>query len=157
MADRGTGCWESHLSGSERARGAALARDKILWRRRETRRQTEKTNLRPWKSPVYSKPLSDFLCFRHYADLRKSFKSIQRQKTKRDPFLRARRERADDGFAHIDCGYHRKFIGHEVFFYGTTQSVYLSYTLKNFLQNYCTVLGHNLSSEFYLSRRQIRH
>jgi hypothetical protein len=37
----------------------------ILWHRRETRRQTEKTNfsLQPWKSPVYSTGSRDQLKF----------------------------------------------------------------------------------------------
>lgn len=57
MADRGAVCWEIRLSGSERGWGTTLAMDKILWHRRETRRQTEKTNLilRLGEYPVYSK------------------------------------------------------------------------------------------------------
>ncbi len=49
--------WESRLSGSERDWGATRIMGKILWHRRETRRQTEKTNLtlKPGESPVYSK------------------------------------------------------------------------------------------------------
>jgi len=60
MTDRGAGCWESRLSGSVRGWSATLAMDNILWHRRETRRQTENTNLilRPGKSPAYSKPHS---------------------------------------------------------------------------------------------------
>ena len=48
--------WESRLSGSERGWGTTHAMDAILWHRRETRRQTEKTNfiLRLGESPVYS-------------------------------------------------------------------------------------------------------
>ena len=58
MADRGAVCWESRLSGSERGWGTTLAKDEILWHHRETRWQTEKTNLilRLGESPVYSKP-----------------------------------------------------------------------------------------------------
>ncbi len=39
MADRGAGCWESRLSGSERGWSATLDMDEILWHRRETRRK----------------------------------------------------------------------------------------------------------------------
>jgi len=44
------------LSGSERGRGTTEGMAEILWHRRETRRQTEKTNvsLRPWEAAVYS-------------------------------------------------------------------------------------------------------
>ena len=57
MAKRGAGCWESRLSGSERGWGATWTMGEILWHRRETRRQTEKTNLTltSGESPVYSK------------------------------------------------------------------------------------------------------
>jgi hypothetical protein len=56
MADRGAGCWESRLSGSERGWSATLDMDDILWHRQETRRQTENTNfiLCLGKSPAYS-------------------------------------------------------------------------------------------------------
>ncbi len=37
--------WESRLSGSERGWGTTQAMGEILWHRRATRRQTEKTNL----------------------------------------------------------------------------------------------------------------
>ena len=49
--------WESRLSGSARGWGATRTMGEILWHRRETRRQTEKTNLtlKPGESPVYSK------------------------------------------------------------------------------------------------------
>ena len=60
MTDRGAGCWESRLSGSERGWSATLDMDEILWHRRETRRQTENTNiiLCRGESPAYSKPES---------------------------------------------------------------------------------------------------
>jgi len=45
MTDRGAGCWESRLSGSERGWSATLDMDEILWHRRETRRKTENTNI----------------------------------------------------------------------------------------------------------------
>ena len=56
MTDRGAGCWESRLSGSERGWSATLDMDEILWHRRETRRQTENTNniLCRGESPAYS-------------------------------------------------------------------------------------------------------
>jgi len=56
MTDRGAGCWESRLSGSERGWRATLDMDEILWHRRETRRQTENTNiiLCRGESPAYS-------------------------------------------------------------------------------------------------------
>ena len=37
--------WEIRLSGSERGRGTTEGMAEIKWHRRETRRQTEKTNL----------------------------------------------------------------------------------------------------------------
>ena len=57
---------ERCLSGSERDWGATRTMGKISWHRRETRRQTEKTNitLNSGESPVYSKkasPLDDSL------------------------------------------------------------------------------------------------
>ena len=51
----GSRMWESCLSGSEgQERNCDM--DEILWHRRESRRQTEKTNLvlESWESPVYS-------------------------------------------------------------------------------------------------------
>ncbi len=59
MTDRGAGCWESRLSGSERGWSATLDMDEILWHRRETRRQTENTNiiLCRGESPAYSNSL----------------------------------------------------------------------------------------------------
>ncbi len=56
MTDRGAGCWESRLSGSERGWSATLDMDEILWHRRETRRKTENTNiiLCRGESPAYS-------------------------------------------------------------------------------------------------------
>jgi hypothetical protein len=56
--------WEIQLSGSVRGRGTTEGMAEIWWHRRETRRQTEKTNvsLKPQETPVYStigaKPLS---------------------------------------------------------------------------------------------------
>ena len=49
--------WESCLSGSERGRVSTCAMGEILWHRRETRRQTEKTNfaLSRWECLSYSK------------------------------------------------------------------------------------------------------
>ena len=49
--------WESCLSGSERGRSATGAMAEILWHRRESRRQTEKTNfdLQSREAPAYSK------------------------------------------------------------------------------------------------------
>ena len=57
MTDRGAGCGISRLSGSERGRVSTVVMGEILWRRRETRRQTEKTNftLSRWKCLSYSK------------------------------------------------------------------------------------------------------
>ena len=57
MTNRGAGCWESRLSGSERGWSATLDMDDILWHRQETRRQTENTNfiLCLGESPAYSK------------------------------------------------------------------------------------------------------
>jgi len=57
MIERGAGCWESRLSGSERDRVTTRAMGEILWHRRETRRKTENTNvaLRSGECPVYSK------------------------------------------------------------------------------------------------------
>ena len=62
MTERGAGCWEIRLSGSERDRVTTWAMGEILWHRRETRRQTENTNfaLQFGECPVYSKPR--FLC-----------------------------------------------------------------------------------------------
>ena len=37
--------WESRLSGSVRGRSATASMDEILWHRRKSRRQTEKTNI----------------------------------------------------------------------------------------------------------------
>ena len=39
-----------------RDRGTTEGTAEMMWHRRETRRQTEKTNfsLQPWKAPVYS-------------------------------------------------------------------------------------------------------
>jgi hypothetical protein len=56
MADRGAGCWESRLSGSERGWATTQTMGEILWHRRETRRQTEKTNLtlQSGEFPAYS-------------------------------------------------------------------------------------------------------
>ena len=50
--------WEIRLSGSERGWVTTRAMGEILWHRRETRRQTEKTNvaLQPGEFPAYSKP-----------------------------------------------------------------------------------------------------
>jgi len=45
MTDWGAGCWESRLSGSERGWSATRVMEEILWHRRESRRQTENTNL----------------------------------------------------------------------------------------------------------------
>jgi hypothetical protein len=49
--------WESRLSGSVRGGVTTQAKGEILWHRRETRRQTAKTNfiLRPGEFPAYSK------------------------------------------------------------------------------------------------------
>jgi hypothetical protein len=49
--------WASRLSGSVRDRGTTRAMGDIMWHRRETRRQTEKTNfaLTLGESSVYSK------------------------------------------------------------------------------------------------------
>ena len=60
MTDRGAGCWESRLSGSERGRVATRTTGGIMWHRRETKRPTENTNfaLPSGKCPVYSKPPS---------------------------------------------------------------------------------------------------
>ena len=57
MIERGAGCWEIRLSGSERDRVTTRAMGEILWHRRETRRKTENTNvaLRSGECPVYSK------------------------------------------------------------------------------------------------------
>jgi len=57
MTERGAGCWESRLSGSEGGRVATRTTGEIMWHRRETRRQTEKTNiaLPSGECPVYSK------------------------------------------------------------------------------------------------------
>ena len=54
--------WESRLSGSVRGGGTTQAKGEILWHRRETRRQTAKTNfiLRPGEFPAYSKKSSAF-------------------------------------------------------------------------------------------------
>ena len=56
--------WESRLSGSERGWATTRARGEIVWHRRETRRQTEKTNLtlQLGERPIYSKP-----CLPRYA------------------------------------------------------------------------------------------
>jgi hypothetical protein len=50
--------WEIRLSGSERGWVTTRAMGEILWHRRETRRQTEKTNvaLQPGEFRAYSKP-----------------------------------------------------------------------------------------------------
>ncbi len=55
--------WESRLSGSERGRVSTCIMGEILWHRRETRRQTEKTNitLPRWECLSYSNPCS-FCC-----------------------------------------------------------------------------------------------
>ena len=45
MTDRGAGCRESRLSGSESGWATTQAMGKILWHCRETRQQTEKTNI----------------------------------------------------------------------------------------------------------------
>jgi len=60
MTERGAGCWESRLSGSARGRVATWTTGEIMWHRRETRRQTENTNiaLPSGECPVYSKPPS---------------------------------------------------------------------------------------------------
>ena len=60
MTDRGAGCRESRLSGSERGRVATWTMGEILWHRRETRRQTANGNLalKSGECPVYSKPSS---------------------------------------------------------------------------------------------------
>ena len=49
--------WEIRLSGSERGWVTTWAMGAILWHRRETRRQTEKTNfaLQLGEFPAYSK------------------------------------------------------------------------------------------------------
>ena len=49
--------WESCLSGSVRDWVTTQITGVILWHRRETRRQTENTNitLKPGESPIYSK------------------------------------------------------------------------------------------------------
>ncbi len=62
MTDRGAGCWESRLSGSERGWRATLDMDEILWHRRESRRQTENTNiiLCRGESPAYSNTVERF-------------------------------------------------------------------------------------------------
>jgi hypothetical protein len=51
--------WESRLSGSERGRVATWTTGEIMWHRRETRRQTENTNValpfgsaRPTQNPA---------------------------------------------------------------------------------------------------------
>ena len=56
MTDRGAGCWEIRLSGSVRGWVTTQIMGEILWHRRETRRQTEKTNfiLTSGKFPAYS-------------------------------------------------------------------------------------------------------
>ncbi len=58
MTERGAGCWEIRLSGSERGRVATWTMGVILWHRRATRRTTEKTNfaLTSEECPIYSKP-----------------------------------------------------------------------------------------------------
>ena len=63
MIERGAGCWEIRLSGSERGRVTTRAMGAILWHRRETRRQTEKTNiaLTSGECPIYSKPRAQAL------------------------------------------------------------------------------------------------
>ncbi len=57
MADRGAGCWESRLSGSVRGWVTTQIMGEILWHRRKSRRQTEKTNfiLTSGEFPAYSK------------------------------------------------------------------------------------------------------
>ena len=57
MTDRGAGCWESRLSGSVRGWVTTQIMGEIRWHRRETRRQTEKTNftLTFGEFPAYSK------------------------------------------------------------------------------------------------------
>ena len=57
MAGRGAGGWEIRLSGSVRGWVTTQIMGDILWHRRETRRQTEKTNLiLPFgEFPAYSK------------------------------------------------------------------------------------------------------
>ena len=49
--------WESRVSGSERGRRFNCDMVAILWHRRESRRQTEKTNfdLQSREAPAYSK------------------------------------------------------------------------------------------------------
>ena len=49
--------WESRVSGSERGRRFNCDMVEILWHRRESRRQTEKTNfdLQSREAPAYSK------------------------------------------------------------------------------------------------------
>ena len=51
--------WESCLSGSVRGgrKTAGMEKEKMLWHRSESRRQTEKTNifLQPCEAPAYSK------------------------------------------------------------------------------------------------------
>jgi hypothetical protein len=65
MTERGAGCWESRLSGSERGRVTTRAMGEILWHRRETRRLTENTNfaLQFGERPAYSKPYSYSILF----------------------------------------------------------------------------------------------
>ena len=61
MTGRGAGCWESRLSGSERGWVTTSIMGEIRWHRRETRRQTEKTNfaLTFGEFPAYSKKLAE--------------------------------------------------------------------------------------------------
>ena len=56
MTDTRSRMWESRLSGSERGRVATRTMGEILWHRRETRRQTENTNvaLPSGECPAYS-------------------------------------------------------------------------------------------------------
>jgi len=64
--------WESRLSGSARGWVTTRAMGEILWHRRETRRQTEKTNvaLQPGEFPAYSKPRSSRYLQRVLCDIR---------------------------------------------------------------------------------------
>jgi len=88
MTNRGAGCWEIRLSGSKRGWSATLDMDEILWHRRETRRQTENTNiiLCRGESPAYSNTLQ-----------RINPKGSERQK----PTL-SRRSQAGSGMSTID-------------------------------------------------------
>jgi hypothetical protein len=84
--------WEILLSGSVKGQGATEGMAEISWHRRETRRQTEKTNfsLSPWKSPVYSTGSPDLpeLMISQFFNLLKSLISgkIKRVRIKQELF-----------------------------------------------------------------------